>query len=195
MADQGPPDGRGSRSRDSSSRGRASALRRSVPEYLTIARIATPHGIRGELKIRLETDFTERFRQPLTVYIGPQHLRHELQSYRPHKGHGILKLEGLDSRDEAEALRGLEIQVPIAEAMPLAPGQYYEYQLEGLAVSTEEGEDLGVVAEILQTGGNAVLIARGRRGEVLIPALRDVMREVDLEEGRLVVRLPRGLLD
>ena len=195
MADQGPPEGRGSRSRDSSSRKRASALRRSVPEYLTIARVVAPHGIRGELKIRVETDFPERFRQPLTVYVGPLHQRHDLRGYRTHKGHGILKLEGLDSRDEAEALRGLEIQVPTQEAMPLAPGQYYEYQLEGLAVCTEEGEDLGVVAEILQTGANAVLVARGRRGEVLIPAVQDVMREVDLVKGRLVVRLPKGLLD
>ena len=98
-------------------------------------------------------------------------------------------------RVEAERLRAWEVQIPTEEAMPLPPGQYYTYQIEGLAVYTEDGEHLGTVEEVLFTGGNAVHVTRGPRGEVLIPALKDVVLEVNVEAGRMVVRLPPGLLD
>lgn len=172
-----------------------SAVRRRIPEYLTIATVLAPRGIRGELKVRIETDFPERFALLTRVYLGPEHRPFDFEGFRQYKGHGLLKLKGCDDRTAAEGLRGMEVQIPLQEAMPLGPGEYYEYQIEGLAVWTEDGEHLGVVEEVLFTGSNAVYVTHGPRGEVLIPALKDVVLEVDLEAGRMVVRLPPGLLD
>jgi len=189
------PDGGDSRPTAQQGGGEDSALRHRVPEYLTIATVLAPWGVRGELKVRLETDFPERFSGLSRVILGEQHAIHELEGFRLHKSMGLLKLRGCDDRDKAEVFRGLEVQVPIAEAVPLPTGEYYEYQIQGLRVRTEDGEALGVVQEVLHTGSNAVLVTEGSRGEVLIPMLPHVVLEVDLEAGRMIVRLPPGLLD
>lgn len=175
--------------------GRRSGVRRRIPQYLTIATVLAPFGLRGELKVRIETDFPERFSGLSQVYLGPDHKPFDFEAFRLHKGFGLLKLKGCDSRDEADRLRGWEVQIPGDEAMPLPPGQYYIYQIEGLAVYTEEDEYLGTVEEVLSTGSNAVHVVQGPLGEVLIPALPEVILKVDLEAGRMIVRLPPGLLD
>jgi len=172
-----------------------SAVRRRVPEYLTIATVLAPRGLRGELKVRIETDFPERFARLTRVYLGPEHLPFDFEGFRQYRGHGLLKLKGCDDRTAAEELRGMDVQIPLEEAVPLGSGEYYVHQIEGLAVYTEDGAPLGVIEEVLFTGSNAVYVTHGPRGEVLIPALKDVVLEVDLEAGRMIVRLPPGLLD
>ena len=86
------------------------------------------------------------------------------------------------------------VQVPREEAIPLEEGEYYYFQLVGLTVETESGERLGRLAEVLETGANDVYVVRGPRGEVLLPAVEDVIRQVDLESRRVVVRLLPGML-
>ena len=173
----------------------SAAVRRPVPEYLTIAVVLAPWGKEGEVKARIETDFPHRFTLLKRVYLGPELLPFELEGFRQHKGHVLLKLKGCDDRSAAAKLRGMAVQIPLAEAMPLGPDEYYVYQIEGLAVWTESGEPLGIIEEVLFTGSNEVYVTHGPRGEVLIPALKDVVLEVDLEAGRMIVRLPPGLLD
>jgi 16S rRNA processing protein RimM len=162
---------------------------------LTVATVLRPHGVRGELKVRLETDFPERFEAQSRVHLGPEHLPFEVEGFRTLPKHGLLKLKGLDDRSEAEALRGMDVQIPIAEAMPLGPGEYYEHQIVGLEVWTHEGERLGAIQEVLFTGSNPVYVTDGPDGQVLVPSLPDVVLDVDLEAGRMTVRLPPGLLD
>ena len=162
---------------------------------MTIATVLRPHGVRGELKVRLETDFPERFSLLSRVYLGPEFLPFELQSFRNLPDYGLLKLEGLDDRTAADALRGMDVQIPIAEAIPLGAGEYYEYQVVGLEVYSADGERLGTVEEVLLTGSNPVYVIAGPDGEILIPGLPDVVLDVDLEGGRMVVSLPPGLLD
>lgn len=195
MQNEHSPDVRYRRSTSPRGGGRDSAVRRRIPEHLTIATVLAPFGIRGELKVRIETDFPERFAHLTHVYLGPDREPFEFEGFRLHQSFGLLKLKGCDSRTEAERLRNWEVQIPTEEAVPLPPGQYYTYQIEGLAVYTEDGEHLGIVEEILFTGSNAVYVTRGPRDEVLIPALKDVLLEVNEEAGRMVVRLPPGLLD
>jgi 16S rRNA processing protein RimM len=195
MHDEHSPDVRDRRSTGEHAGGRDSAVRRGVPQYLTIATVLAPFGIRGELKVRIETDFPERFAQLRRVYLGPNHKPFEFEGFRMHRAVGLLKLKGCDSRTEAEKLRDCEVQIPTEEAVPLPPGRFYTYQVEGLAVHTEEGEYLGIVEEVLFTGSNAVYVAQGPRGEVLIPVLKEVVLEVDVEAGRMMVRLPPGLVD
>ena len=171
------------------------AVRRRVPEYLTIATALAPWGTHGELKVRIETDFPERFELLTRIYLGPEHEPHELEGFRLLQDHGLLKLRGCDSPESAGKLRGMEVQIPLAEAMPLPSGQYYTYQIEGLQVRTENDELLGTVAEVLFTGANPILLVRGTRGEVLIPKLPHVVLDIDPVAGRITVRLPAGLLD
>ncbi len=144
--------------------------------------------------MRIDTDFADRFSLLQRVFVGPDHQPRQLIGFRQHQKFGLMKLAGCDTVEDAEQLRGLEVQVPLAEAVPLGPGEYYVYQIEGLDVKTEDGEYLGRVHQVLFPGSNPVYVVRGTR-EVLIPALPEVLRKVDLEAGCLTVRLLPGLLD
>lgn len=114
---------------------------------------------------------------------------------RLHQGVIILKLEGCDTRNDAEALRNQWLQVPIQEALPLEEGEFFHYQLVGLQVETAAGEVLGDLHEILQTGANDVWVVRGPAGELLLPDIPDVILDIDPEAGRIVVQIPPGLRD
>ena len=107
----------------------------------------------------------------------------------------LLKLKGIDTREAAIAQRYVYVYVPESEAAcELPPGEYFVHQIVGLQVLTTAGEDLGTVEEVLSTGANDVYVVPGPRGEVLIPALKTVIRTIDLATGQLIVELPPGLL-
>jgi 16S rRNA processing protein RimM len=166
---------------------------------LAIGRVAGAHGILGELKVDILTDEPTRFARLNEVYVGREQEEPQLRQlagFRFHHRRVLLRLQGCDDRTTAEGLRGAYIQVPIEEALALQDGEYYEHQIVGLAVWTTAGERLGEVVEILYTGANDVYVVKepGRR-EVLLPAIADVVIEVDLEAGRLVVQVPEGLLE
>jgi 16S rRNA processing protein RimM len=169
------------------------------PRFLVIGRVAGVHGLRGELKVDILTDDPDRFGLLERVFVGledEEPVSWPLEGYRLHKGRALLKLANCDDRPAADALRGYLIQVPLEEALPLEEGQYFEHQVIGLDVWTADGEYLGKVVEILYTGANEVyVIGGGPAGrELLIPAIEEVVLEVDLEGGRLVVKLLEGLL-
>jgi 16S rRNA processing protein RimM len=166
----------------------------SEPRYLVIGKIVAPWGIRGEVKMAIETDFPERFQRLKRVYLGEEAVAFVLEGSRLHKRHALLKLGGCDDRNAAEKLRGQWVQIPIEEAVPLGEDEYYVYQIVGLDVWTTEGEHLGRVSEVLSTGANDVYIVQGEKGEILIPAVEDVVLEVDLAGGRLIVELMEGLI-
>lgn len=167
---------------------------RAGPRYLVIGRIARPWGIQGEVKVEIITDFPDRFSLLRKVYLGPEAVPFALKSSRLHKGAALLKLEGCHDRAAVEKLRGQLVQIPIEEAVPLEQDEYYEHQIVGLAVWTTEGEHLGAVDEVISTGSNDVYVVRGKEREVLIPAIEDVVLEINLAQGRLVVELMEGLV-
>ena len=105
----------------------------------------------------------------------------------------ILKFHGVDSPGVAQGLVGEPVTVPETSVPTLPEGEYFHFQLLGLRVLTEKGEDLGRVREILETGSNDVYVVSADSGELLIPALVDVIRNVRLDQGVMVVRLPEGL--
>jgi 16S rRNA processing protein RimM len=141
------------------------------------------------------TGFPERFSLLREVHVGPGRKPYRLQSARLHKGNVVLKLEGVDDPGQAAGLRGELLYVPLAEAMPLGEHEYYHYQILGLDVYTTGGRHLGAISDILETGSNDVYVVHADSQEVLIPALADVVQEVDLEHRRLIVTLPPGLLE
>jgi 16S rRNA processing protein RimM len=163
-----------------------------------VARILRPHGVRGELRAELLTEDPTRFGLLERVFVGqpdqvPVALRLERYRFRADRSWILLKLAGYDDRTRASELRGALVQIPMHESLPLGDDEYYEHQILGLAVETKEGEALGRVTEILYTGSNDVYVTRSAGQELLIPALEDVVLEVDLPGGRLVVDLPAGL--
>lgn len=166
----------------------------SEPRYLVVGRIVAPWGVRGEVKVALETDFPERFKRLTRVYLGEKTTCFVLEGSRLHKRYVLLKLEGCDDRKAAEKLRGQFVQIPIEEAMPLGEDEYYVYQIVGLDVWTIAGEHLGKVSQVLFTGANDVYVVQEEKGEILIPAIEDVVLEVDLASGRLIVELMEGLI-
>jgi 16S rRNA processing protein RimM len=109
----------------------------------------------------------------------------------PHKGRFVLKLEGVDSIDDAERYRGLDLRIPEEDLSALPAGSYYHHQLRGLRVDDAGGREIGRVAEVMETGGEAaVLVVRGVSGETLIPLADAFVRTVDLPGGRVVVLVP-----
>jgi len=167
---------------------------RSSPTYLTIGHILAPRGLRGELKVRILEEYLQDLKGRDTLYIGDPPQPFPVESWRA-RNHGvILKLGTIETRDEAEVLRRMPVSIPLEEASPLEEDEYYVFQIIGLDVYTEEGEHLGQVGDVIFTGSNEVYVVRGPRGEVLIPAIADVIQQVDLEQGRILVVLMNGLL-
>jgi 16S rRNA processing protein RimM len=173
------------------------------PRYVIRAVVRAPHGIAGMVRASLNTDFPERLTEARRVCLRWPDGRLEergLRSAAPYKNGLLLKFEGIDDRDAAETLREVELVAPFEELPKLPEGEYYWHQLRGLRVVTTEGEEVGVIADILRTGSNDVYVTeklvRGRRREgPLIPAIPDVVERVDPEEGVMVIRPLPGLLD
>ncbi len=169
----------------------------ATPRYLPIGSIAGAHGIRGEVKVEILTDYPERFRAGAKMYLGTEREARpvEIQAARPHKHYYLVKFSQVPDRNAAELLAGQLVLILTEEAMPLAEHENYAHDLIGLQVETEDGQTLGQISDILATGANDVYVVTGGEREVLVPALRDVVLSVDLGTGRVVVRLPEGLLD
>lgn len=172
----------------------------SRPAYLLLGEILRPHGIRGELRIRLLTEYPERISQLETVYVGegvddPNAKPYHVEHMRMHQGYGLLQLREIQDRNLAERMRQLFVMVGIEHAVPLEEGEFYLYQLIGLEVQTEDGEVLGTLVEVIETGANDVYVVDSERyGDVLIPVLDSTIIRTDIDAGLLVVRLPEGLI-
>jgi 16S rRNA processing protein RimM len=164
------------------------------PSFLVIGQILKPHSVRGDVRVKPLTDLPERFTWLETVYIGEDDLRPvAVEAARFHGEFVLLKLAGYDSREAVQELRGQFLLVPQSEAIPLEEGEYYLYQLEGLQVFTDEGEDLGELVQVMETGANNVFVVRGDSGELLLPDTDEVVVEIDFENGRMTVHLLAGL--
>jgi 16S rRNA processing protein RimM len=161
--------------------------------FLVIARIISSQGNKGEVKADVVTGFPERFASTAAVYVGPERRRYELEEHRFMDGAVVLKLRGIDSIHLAESLRGQLVEIPEEEAVELPEGHYFWHQILGLRVVSSQGETLGKVEDILETGSNDVYVVRGPRGELLIPAIKDVVKSIDLSGSVLTVELMPGL--
>jgi len=164
------------------------------PRYLAIARVLRPWGVRGELKLEVLTGFPDQLGRLKRVYVGAEASPHEVVRFRWHRGNLLLQLADVRDRTAAEELRDQLVQIARSDAVPLGPGEYYEHQIIGLSVVTTEGERLGQVVEVITTGANDVYVVQGPRGEVLLPARIEVVRQIDLEAGMMTVHLLPGLL-
>jgi 16S rRNA processing protein RimM len=170
------------------------------PRYLLVGEVLRPHGILGELRVRVLTAYPERLVRLKTIYIGrdidaPDVKPYRLTKGRLHQEYALLKLEGINDRTQAEAFRQMFIMVAIEDAVPLDEGEIYLYQLIGLTVITDTGEKLGSITEVLETGANDVYIVDSPQyGEILIPITPETHLKTDTQAGVVIVKLPDGLL-
>ncbi len=144
------------------------------------------------MRVEPLTDDPKRFRKLKGVFVGGQ--EYEVEACRVRSDDVLLRLSGVSTPEQASALRGQYIHVRMEEATPLPEGAYYHYQLEGLQVFTTSGELLGKLMEVLPLESNDVYVVRGERGEVLVPALKEIIREVDVDAGRMTIEPIPGLL-
>ena len=163
------------------------------PEYVIIGRILAPWGLQGKLKVEVITDFPERFTPSAQVYLNQQPVTIEQVEW--HKGRLMIKLDAVSSVEEARKLRGQYLEIPTSQLQPLPEGEYYLFQVIGLEVKTTQGERLGKVTEIITSASNDTYVVNGDRGEILIPAIEDVVKSVDLGRGEMTIEPIEGLLD
>ncbi len=167
-------------------------MKSSELEFITIGKILAPRGIKGKLKVEVTTDFPQRFVPPSKVYINRQPMT--IDSTEWHKGKATIKLNTIDSIGDAEKLRGQLIEIHHSQLYPLPEGKYYHFQLIGLEVWTTQGELLGNISEILPTPSNDNYVVNGANGEILIPAIEDVIKSIDLDKSCLLIEPIEGLL-
>ena len=161
-------------------------------EFITIGEIVATWGTRGKVKVEIATDLPQRFAPSSTVYISQQPMT--IASTEWHKGQAIIKLDTIDSIENAQQLRGQLVEIHRSQVYPLPEGQYYHFQLIGLEVWTTQGELVGSITQVLTGKGNDNYVVRGARGEVLIPAIDEVVKSVDLDRGRITIEAIEGLL-
>ncbi len=130
-----------------------------------------------------------------TLYLGPETVPYTVETVRLRQSVALIKLAGCDDRNSAEPMRGWLVQIPISAAVPLAQDEYYDFQLIGIQVYTNDGEYLGRLQQVLETGANDVYVVQGPRGQVLLPAIDQVVQQLDPDAGKMVVIIPPGLLD
>ena len=162
----------------------------SAPEgRIVIGRVGAPHGIAGDVRVIPLTDFPERFARLREVMVGDE-LLHIVRMKEQGKNF-LMQFREYPVREEAQRLTGRLLTVARTDAAPLEEGEYYVFDIVGLSVYDEAGTLLGTVENVIRTGSNDVYAVRAEDGrELLIPALRSVVRRIDLAGGRMDVCLP-----
>ncbi len=171
-------------------------MSRPAAEWLAVGRVRKPHGIHGELLAEILTDFPERVAPGVELGVGqPPERCLNVARVRLHKGAWLLTLEGVGTREAAEALRDAWLTLPGQAREQLPPGYFYEHELAGLTCVDRSGRVLGDVAGLADVGGGALLVVRTDAGEVLVPFRPALVVEVDLGARRVVLDPPKGLFD
>lgn len=169
-----------------------------APARLVVGRIVKPHGVRGEMLVEMLSDAPGRYAPGAHMDAGdPDGERRTLtvRATRNDRGRSLVQFEEVTDRETAEALRNALLSISARDAAPLADGTYYEWQLEGLEVVGEDGVRLGTFARVLEGGGGDLWVVDTGEREVLVPAVEEFVRRVDLESGRIVVHAIPGLFE
>jgi len=161
-------------------------------EHIIVGRVLRLHGISGTIRVEVSSDVPHRFNAGGLLFVAgtPYFVT---SSRQLHQGQVILKLRDVGTPESAQSLLGQLVTVPQTASPQLPPGEYFHFQILGLRVCTEAGEALGRVTEILETGSNDVYVVSGEGGDILVPAIDEVIQEIDLVQRVMVVKLLDGL--
>lgn len=169
-----------------------------MEKLLRVGVITQTHGLRGEVKVYPTTEDAKRFKKLKEVVIdtGKEQIDMEIESVKFFKNLVIVKFKGIDNINDVEKYKKSEIYVSRENAIPLEEGEYYIADLIGLKVMSDEGEDLGVLDDVMQTGANDVYVVKKKgHPELLIPVIDQCILNVDIEGGEVLVHLLPGLRD
>lgn len=164
---------------------------------MAVGEVVGAFGVRGELKIRPLTDFPERFERTPIVYVGDERTPCTVEGAHIHKQQVLLQLQGVNDPDSARRLCGARVWIPMSEIMPLPADQFYLHDVVGMRVQHVNGADLGEIVDVLATGGNDVFVVRptGSGAQVLLPAVKEFIKLVDVERGVVTVDPIPGIFD
>lgn len=171
-----------------------SARRNANESLLVVGRVLAPRGVTGELKLDLQQSDPDLFVALRRVYLGEERQPFIVRRARIHLEQGLLLLEGIEDRDAAEQWRDAIVYVPEADVRELDEDEYLVGDILGLRVVSDEGEALGEIIEIIATGANDVYVVRGALNDLLLPAIKQVILNVDIAGGTMTVHLLEGLL-
>lgn len=160
-----------------------------------VATVVRPHGLLGTLKVKVESDNPARFapQSRLLLVQGERITQVEVESFSPQNLYGLLKLKEVTSVEQAEALKGAELAVQDEELKPLPPGQYYTFQIIGLKVVSEQGQELGQITQVEEYPAGDIYLVQSERGKFYVPAKGPVIKSIDLERGLVVIHDLEGL--
>ena len=168
-----------------------------MEKQLQVGVISSTHGVRGEVKVFPTTDDVTRFRQLKKVYLdtGREMLPLEIQHVKFFKQFAILKVKGIDNINDIEKYRGKSLMIDREDAVDLEEDEYFIADMIGMKVCTEDGSEFGTLKDVMETGANDVYIIDSlEHGEVLIPAIRECILDVDMDEERMTIHLMEGLV-
>jgi len=173
--------------------------RGSTPrEWLIVGCVQKPHGVHGDVLVKILTDFPERLTEGVKFGLGDETSPasfHEVHHVRYHRGAWLLGIHGVRDRNSVEGLRGLYLFLPEQTAEELPEGYHYEHQLVGLQCLSPSGEDLGRVIGLDSEAPQALLLVRRGPRDFLVPYVPEIVKEVDVEGGKVLIDAPPGLLD
>ena len=166
------------------------------PVFVVIGKFRKPHGIRGEIRMTVLTDFPELLEVGQKVFTEPNYQPYQIRATRWHGGDMLVSLEGLPDRTAVEIFRNVMVYMKSQDMPAPAEGEFYHHQLVGLEVLTDQGEHLGIITEIILTGANDVFLVKPPEGkEILLPDTEEVVLNIDLNNKRMLVHIIPGLLD
>ncbi|MBD3348409.1 MAG: 16S rRNA processing protein RimM [Candidatus Eisenbacteria bacterium] len=176
--------------------GRGAGQMADRDKWISAGAVVKPHGIRGEVIVDVTRDLADMIASGMVVRLTGRkgcETRPSVEGVRFHAGRLIIKFRDVESRSEAESLRSQELWLTREQIGPLPQGRYYVQDIVGLTVYSEPGELLGRVTDVLFMPANDVYVVSGEGEEILLPVIDDVIRDVDLAGGRIVVHLMKGL--
>lgn len=165
---------------------------------LRVGVITSAHGIKGEVKVFPTTDDAKRFKELKKVILdtGKEYIPMEIEHVKFFKNMVILKFKGYDNINEIEKYKSKDLLITRDQAVDLEPDEYFITDLIGLAVVSDQGAELGILKDVLETGANDVYVVAMKDGkELMLPAIGDCILNVDLEQGRMEVHVLEGLMD
>ena len=168
-----------------------------MQKRLEVGQIVNTFGIKGEIKVTPFTNDIRRFDDLKKVYVKTrkESKLYNVENVRYHKNMVLLKLKGINTPEEAEMLRNAFLEIDREDAIPLEEGTYFIADLLGLEVYTDEGKLLGKVEDIYNTGSKDIYVIKDELGkQVLLPGINEVIKEVDLNNGKIIVHLIPGLV-
>ncbi len=167
-----------------------------VDDLINVGRISKPHGIKGEIELFVSTDYPERFKPDAVFLLSPPTAdlaRVTIENVKSKKKVLILKFKEINDRNTAEGLRGHDLAIKEADLSTLPSESYWHFDLVGLSVATVDGRELGVIKEILAGQGHDIFVVKNGK-EYLIPAVKKVIVDINIDQGRIVISPPPGLL-